>query len=74
MNFFEGKYTYKTVAERYGVSETTVQVWAKKGWLKKRKLGGRTYFTPEDLNEFERREANDGRTCENVSGSACSCR
>lgn len=58
LKFFDGLYTYKTVAERYGVSETTVRLWVKRGWLKARKLGGRIYFTPEDMNNFERRDLN----------------
>lgn len=56
--FFDGKYTYKSIADRYGVSEATVRVWVKKGWLRARKLGGRVYFTPEDVLNFERRDAN----------------
>ena len=55
MEFFRGKLSYKEVANRYGVAIGTVQQWVRKGWIKRHKLAGRTYFTEEDLKEFERR-------------------
>lgn len=55
MAITEKWFTYRDVADRYGVTTMTVYRWVKDGRIKPRIIGGRVYFTEYALRQFERK-------------------
>lgn len=49
------KFTPQQVAAFFGVHPNTLYLWVKKGLISYQRIETRIFFTPEDLEEFERR-------------------